>query len=61
MQVTSAAIIVAAGASHRMQGRNKLWLPLAGRITLARTIEDSLRPRADQEPVPSDPEGGEAR
>jgi 2-C-methyl-D-erythritol 4-phosphate cytidylyltransferase len=39
MQVTSAAIIVAAGASQRMQGRNKLWIPLAGRITLARTID----------------------
>ena len=39
MQVTSAAILVAAGASHRMQGRNKLWIPLAGRTTLARTID----------------------
>ena len=39
MQDTSAAIIVAAGISRRMQGRDKLWTPLAGRITLARTID----------------------
>lgn len=39
MQDTSAAIIVAAGTSLRMQGRDKLWIPLAGRITLARTID----------------------
>ena len=39
MQNTSAAIIVAAGASRRMQGRDKLWMPLAGRVTLARTID----------------------
>src|SRR6266516_1371753 len=39
MQNTSAAIIVAAGASRRMQGRDKLWTPLAGRITLAHTID----------------------
>ena len=39
MQNTSAAIIVAAGASRRMQGRDKLWTPLAGRIILARTID----------------------
>ena len=32
-------VIVAAGSSRRMQGRDKLWLPLAGRITLARTID----------------------
>ncbi len=38
MQDRSAAIIVAAGASRRM-GRDKLWLPLAGRTTLARTID----------------------
>lgn len=31
-------MIVAAGASRRM-GRDKLWLPLAGRITLAHTID----------------------
>lgn len=36
---TSAAIIVAAGTSRRMLGRDKLWTPLAGRITLARTID----------------------
>jgi 2-C-methyl-D-erythritol 4-phosphate cytidylyltransferase len=34
-----AAVIVAAGSSRRMQGRDKLWIPLAGRITLARTID----------------------
>jgi 2-C-methyl-D-erythritol 4-phosphate cytidylyltransferase len=38
MQDTSAVVIVAAGASRRM-GRDKLWIPLAGRITLARTID----------------------
>ncbi len=38
MQNTSAVVIVAAGNSRRMHGRDKLWLPLAGRITLARTI-----------------------
>ena len=39
MQDRSAVVIVAAGASRRMQGRDKLWTPLAGRITLARTID----------------------
>jgi 2-C-methyl-D-erythritol 4-phosphate cytidylyltransferase len=39
MQETSAAVIVAAGASRRMQGLDKLWMPLAGRITLAHTID----------------------
>src|SRR4249919_2919782 len=39
MQDTSAAIIVAAGTSRRMHGQDKLWTPLAGRITLARTID----------------------
>lgn len=39
MQERSAVIIVAAGSSRRMQGQNKLWTPLAGRITLARTID----------------------
>ncbi len=39
MQERSAAIIVAAGSSRRMEGRDKLWIPLAGRITLARTID----------------------
>lgn len=39
MQEQSAVIIVAAGTSRRMQGQDKLWLPLAGRITLARTID----------------------
>lgn len=38
MQEMSAVIIVAAGASRRM-GRDKLWIPLAGRIVLARTID----------------------
>lgn len=36
---TTAVVIVAAGTSRRMQGRDKLWIPLAGRITLARTID----------------------
>lgn len=39
MQEKAAVVIVAAGASRRMQGRDKLWLPLAGRITLAHTID----------------------
>src|SRR5258708_12508459 len=39
MQNSSAAVMVAAGSSSRMEGRDKLWLPLAGRITLARTID----------------------
>jgi 2-C-methyl-D-erythritol 4-phosphate cytidylyltransferase len=39
MPDTSDAVIVAAGISSRMQGRDKLWLPLAGRLTLARTID----------------------
>lgn len=39
MQNSAAAIIVAAGSSRRMDGRDKLWAPLAGRITLARTID----------------------
>ncbi len=39
MDNTAAVIIVAAGTSRRMQGRDKLWLQLAGRITLARTID----------------------
>ncbi len=38
MQETSAVVIVAAGASRRM-GRDKPWIPLAGRITLARTVD----------------------
>ncbi|HEV2580904.1 MAG TPA: IspD/TarI family cytidylyltransferase, partial [Ktedonobacteraceae bacterium] len=32
------AIIAAAGTSRRMEGRDKLWTPLAGRLTLARTV-----------------------
>jgi 2-C-methyl-D-erythritol 4-phosphate cytidylyltransferase len=39
MSVQSSAIIAAAGSSRRMDGRDKLWTPLAGRITLARTID----------------------
>lgn len=38
MQEKAAVIIVAAGTSRRM-GRDKLWIPLAGRVTLARTID----------------------
>jgi 2-C-methyl-D-erythritol 4-phosphate cytidylyltransferase len=38
MQEKAAVIIVAAGSSRRMQGRDKLWLPLAGRVTLAHTL-----------------------
>jgi 2-C-methyl-D-erythritol 4-phosphate cytidylyltransferase len=39
MQEKVAVVIVAAGSSLRMEGRDKLWIPLAGRITLARTID----------------------
>ncbi len=39
MQDTAAVVIVAAGASRRMQGHDKLWTSLSGRITLARTID----------------------
>ncbi|HTD21003.1 MAG TPA: 2-C-methyl-D-erythritol 4-phosphate cytidylyltransferase, partial [Ktedonobacteraceae bacterium] len=39
MQNTAAVVIVAAGTSRRMQGRDKLWHSLAGRIILARTID----------------------
>src|SRR4051794_24284596 len=39
MQEQAAVVIVAAGSSRRMSGRDKLWTPLAGRITLARTID----------------------
>ncbi len=39
MQDRSSVIIAAAGSSRRMEGRDKLWTPLAGRITLARTID----------------------
>ncbi len=39
MEEKAAAVIVAAGSSCRMQGRDKLWTELAGRITLARTID----------------------
>ena len=39
MPVKSSAIIAAAGSSSRMEGRDKLWTPLADRITLARTID----------------------
>jgi 2-C-methyl-D-erythritol 4-phosphate cytidylyltransferase len=38
MQEKSAVIIVAAGASRRM-GRDKLWIPLEGRIILAHTVD----------------------
>lgn len=39
MQEQAAVVIVAAGSSRRMGGRDKLWTQLAGRITLARTID----------------------
>lgn len=39
MQDRSAVIIVAAGSSRRMRGRDKLWTSIVGRITLARTID----------------------
>jgi 2-C-methyl-D-erythritol 4-phosphate cytidylyltransferase len=39
MSVKSSVIIAAAGSSRRMEGRDKLWTALAGRIALARTID----------------------
>jgi len=39
MQEKCAVVIVAAGSSQRMVVCDKLWIPLAGRITLARTID----------------------
>jgi 2-C-methyl-D-erythritol 4-phosphate cytidylyltransferase len=39
MNDTCFAVIAAAGSSRRMQGQDKLWIPLAGRLTLARTID----------------------
>ncbi|HYX50698.1 MAG TPA: 2-C-methyl-D-erythritol 4-phosphate cytidylyltransferase [Ktedonobacteraceae bacterium] len=39
MPVKSSVIIAAAGSSRRMEGRDKLWTPLAGRVTLAHTID----------------------
>jgi len=39
MEEQAAVVIVAAGSSRRMGGRDKLWTPLAGRITLARTVD----------------------
>lgn len=39
MTAQSSVIIAAAGSSHRMEGRDKLWLPLSGRMVLARTID----------------------
>ena len=39
MQEQAAVVIVAAGSSRRMGGRDKLWTPLVGRVTLARTID----------------------
>ncbi len=39
MHNRSAVVIVATGASHRMREHDKLWTLLAGRITLARTVD----------------------
>ncbi len=39
MSEKASVVIVAAGSSRRMLGRDKLWTPLLGRITLARTID----------------------
>lgn len=35
----ASVVIVAAGSSRRMLGRDKLWTPLLGRIILARTLD----------------------
>ncbi len=39
MTAQASVIIAAAGSSRRMEGRDKLWIPLAGRIVFARTID----------------------
>jgi 2-C-methyl-D-erythritol 4-phosphate cytidylyltransferase len=39
MQEKATVVIVAAGSSRRMQGKDKLRLPLARRITLAHTLD----------------------
>ena len=39
MNEKASVVIVAAGSSRRMLGRDKLWTPLMGRITLARTLD----------------------
>lgn len=39
MQEQAAVVIVAAGSSRRMGGRDKLWIPLAGRMILSRTLD----------------------
>jgi 2-C-methyl-D-erythritol 4-phosphate cytidylyltransferase len=39
MQEKAAVVIVAAGSSRRMEGRDKLWMPLLGRLILARAID----------------------
>jgi 2-C-methyl-D-erythritol 4-phosphate cytidylyltransferase len=39
MHTQAAVVIVAAGSSRRMGGRDKLWTALAGRLILARTID----------------------
>lgn len=39
MQEQASVVIVAAGTSRRMQGRDKIWMPLAGRTTIARTLD----------------------
>src|SRR5258708_26406847 len=39
MEGTAGAIIVAAGSSRRMGGQDKLWTPLAGSISVDRTID----------------------
>ncbi len=45
MSEKASVVIVAAGSSRRMLGRDKLWTPLMGRITLARTL-DVFQPSA---------------
>ncbi len=39
MSEKASVVIVAAGSSRRMLGRDKLWTPLMGRITLTRTVD----------------------
>lgn len=39
MAAHASVVIAAAGSSRRMEGRDKLWIPVAGRLVLARTLD----------------------
>lgn len=42
------ALVLAAGASQRMPGRNKLLLPLAGKTVIAHTVDHLLQSKAGE-------------